>query len=515
MASLSSPVSETTGSSSSPVHPLLQDSKPSYDPALHSGGGVGDDDHPQPQQHDKKTENEHDDDNNDDDDYDEDYDAMYYGPLKQYHTVVEYDGDNHLQVLFQMYGSVWLSVFPWCIATCLFTGAVIYLRAIDVVDLTITNTTGHTFMSLLVSFLLVTRATITYNRFMEARQHLSDLYRTSRELVQYACVLTASNTNAEARQWRQGVAYKTIVTLRMAQAAVEFRSSGVTAWETQQHADDADSVDLALDPSWSPPPGDNNNNREDSNKVGDDDGDDEGDDADTFWEEMAHGKRTAADDNFRAPIVWSFNLRQQILRTRTDPSILPTKPMHVNEELKLLQLVQDFIAAYHGHRKLITTPFPFPMVQMARTFLFFWVFSLPLVLIPDADNDKATLSYTIHDTVEVLLIIFFCTYGFLGLEYVSMELDDPYGDDPNDFPGQRWSALAFDDIYCTVAAQDGVAAAAAVQSRILERVRRGGALELWRQEDKRFANNAQSVRPGTVAPATAAAAAAVLSQSPV
>jgi len=62
---------------------------------------------------------------------------------------------------------------------------------------------------------------------------------------------------------------------------------------------------------------------------------------------------------------------------------------------------------------------------MTRTFLFFWVFSLPMVLINDNDQ-----------IVEVLVLMFFCTYGFLGLEYVSMELDDPYGDDPNDFPGQ-------------------------------------------------------------------------------
>lgn len=78
-----------------------------------------------------------------------------------------------------------------------------------------------------------------------------------------------------------------------------------------------------------------------------------------------------------------------------------------------------------------------------------------------------------------------------------MELDDPYGDDPNDFPGQRWSALAFDDIYYTLAAQDGPAAAVALQARVLERVRRGGALELW-QEDKLLAQH--SVR-GTAAPA--------------
>ena len=62
---------------------------------------------------------------------------------------------------------------------------------------------------------------------------------------------------------------------------------------------------------------------------------------------------------------------------------------------------------------------------MTRTFLFVWVFSLPMVLVADNDN-----------TVEVLVLMLFITYGFIGLEYVSMELDDPYGNDPNDFPGK-------------------------------------------------------------------------------
>lgn len=59
---------------------------------------------------------------------------------------------------------------------------------------------------------------------------------------------------------------------------------------------------------------------------------------------------------------------------------------------------------------------------MARTFLFFWVFSLPFVLVAESDTDTSTPVYTIHDCVEVLLILFVCTYGFLGLEYVSVEL---------------------------------------------------------------------------------------------
>jgi predicted membrane chloride channel (bestrophin family) len=38
--------------------------------------------------------------------------------------------------------------------------------------------------------------------------------------------------------------------------------------------------------------------------------------------------------------------------------------------------------------------------------------------------------------IERLVLMIFCTCGFLGLEYVNMEMDDPYGTDPNDFPSQ-------------------------------------------------------------------------------
>ena len=59
---------------------------------------------------------------------------------------------------------------------------------------------------------------------------------------------------------------------------------------------------------------------------------------------------------------------------------------------------------------------------MTRTFLFVWVFSLPLALAND-----------IKEATPLLTVIFFLTYGFFGLELISIEMDDPYGDDHNDF----------------------------------------------------------------------------------
>ena len=63
-----------------------------------------------------------------------------------------------------------------------------------------------------------------------------------------------------------------------------------------------------------------------------------------------------------------------------------------------------------------------PLVQMSRTLIFMWVFTLPLALAND-----------IEKPLPLLFVIFFLTFGFIGLELVSIEMDDPYGLDANDF----------------------------------------------------------------------------------
>jgi Bestrophin, RFP-TM, chloride channel len=97
-------------------------------------------------------------------------------------------------------------------------------------------------------------------------------------------------------------------------------------------------------------------------------------------------------------------------------------------------------------RKFLTTPFPFPLVQMARTFLFFCkspksssgvykifdatthinqpsdVFTVPFALLSDSS-----------DVYAHCVMIFILTYGFMGLETVSIELDNPFGNDDIDF----------------------------------------------------------------------------------
>lgn len=60
---------------------------------------------------------------------------------------------------------------------------------------------------------------------------------------------------------------------------------------------------------------------------------------------------------------------------------------------------------------------------MARTFLFIYLETLPFALLNTVKNE----------VVVHMAIVFLVTYGFVGLETVSIELDNPFGDDDNDF----------------------------------------------------------------------------------
>ena len=84
--------------------------------------------------------------------------------------------------------------------------------------------------------------------------------------------------------------------------------------------------------------------------------------------------------------------------------------------MKLLGSVDSFMGGYYGIRKFLTTPVPFPLIQMARTFVFLYLFTVPFVLLADKSSNVAHC-----------LTVFLMTYGFMGLEVVAIELDDPFG----------------------------------------------------------------------------------------
>mmetsp|Transcript_35338 Transcript_35338/g.50125 ORF Transcript_35338/g.50125 Transcript_35338/m.50125 type:complete len:263 (-) Transcript_35338:293-1081(-) len=176
------------------------------------------------------------------------------------------------------------------------------------------------------------------------------------------------------------------------------------------------------------------------------------------------------DENFRAPITFAHLLKQTIMQ---HPDYLGYK-MPVNEYRDLCNFVTIFTEAFHGFRVLIFTPYPFPLVQMTRAFLLFWVYTLPLVLLKE------------YRLISVLLIVTLVSFGFIGIEYVSMALDDPFGDDTNDVDEHGMALLVYEDLYQNIYRTDGPASAFELRELVLERYKKGRGLDCYRHDLKGY-----------------------------
>ena len=284
---------------------------------------------------------------------------------------VSYDTKDHLSILFEMHGSVWKHVVVFCLVNVSITFGIFYLRDYEGIDLTFKDK-GHSFMSILVSFLVVSRSQIVYNRYMEARQLLGNLFRITGELMQHVVVYTADDNSDDAREWRRLIATELMILLNVTTTFLSYRSDGKNVWDTSD-----------LD----------ENKREALEKL------------------LAKRKHFMGEEeaNSQAPILVIYNIRKLIARNNE----YLQSALEVPLELKLYANISDFSASYYGLKKLITTPFPFPLVQMARTFLYFWIFTLPFALVMDMQTS----------VWATMMTIFFLTYGYVGLEFVSIEMD--------------------------------------------------------------------------------------------
>ena len=234
---------------------------------------------------------------------------------------VSYTPHNHVQVLFRLYGSAMPTVLPFCLLNVAWTFAIVFLRAYQVCDLTFHSSVGHSFMGLLVSFLIVSRSQISYNRFMDYRRQLAVTYRVCRELAQAVTVYTYATQTEAARTWRQQVCFRTILLLRVTMDALLWSSTERASWEDEYFRYKKEDGDM--------PP------------------------TSHFFamQQLTHGRRSMIDENFRAPITFQHILRRTIME---HPEYLGYK-LAVNEYRDLLGFVSQFNEAFHEFRVLVFT----------------------------------------------------------------------------------------------------------------------------------------------------------------
>ena len=95
--------------------------------------------------------------------------------------------------------------------------------------------------------------------------------------------------------------------------------------------------------------------------------------------------------------------------------------MHPSEFNPIVQSIADLQGATHALRRIRQTPLPFAYVNQLKVFMGIYFVTLPFVLIPQ-------FGYM------TLVIMAFFIYALVGIEEIGLEIEDPFGDDPNDLP---------------------------------------------------------------------------------
>jgi predicted membrane chloride channel (bestrophin family) len=221
------------------------------------------------------------------------------------------------------------------------------------------------------------------------------------------------------KEWRVELAYRAMVMLRTVLSVIEYNSNRVVAWNIEELSGyELDYVTPKAE-----------------------------------WRRYALTQSTERTDSMRVPVRLCFLLRETIASQQSRLS----RPLPPQQELKLLATVEGFMDAWYGMRKFLTTPVPFPLIQMTRTLVLIYVFTLPLIFLKEDPG---------HLLFEHCAIIFLLTYGFVGLELVSIELDDPFGTDANDFDCVAYAHVVFEDTYLMIYDTDGAEYADRVRHRM-------------------------------------------------
>lgn len=83
--------------------------------------------------------------------------------------------------------------------------------------------------------------------------------------------------------------------------------------------------------------------------------------------------------------------------------------------------VSSLVDCQGGCERILKTPIPFAYACHIKQFLLLYLGTLPFVVIPLMD----------WLAIPVVLVV---TFGLYGIEEVGVEIEDPFGEDPNDLP---------------------------------------------------------------------------------
>jgi hypothetical protein len=223
---------------------------------------------------------------------------------------VTYATQSHYAVLTQGWGSDWFKVLPYCLFNVTVSAVLQYGMykwgwVIPVSD------KGHTFMTLIVAFLVVTRANVSLARYNTSMGYLSHMCYNVDRLVQMVTIGSFEQMNPVGAQWRHDVVYHAMIMLRAAMGVMDYRTDGIPGWELPE-------VDPTLAATLQ---------------------------SQLFLDKphmrwAHHSKVSENEENMRVPI------RMATLTKKAIRNAIPV--LDVQSELNLFNIVDNFMVAYFG-----------------------------------------------------------------------------------------------------------------------------------------------------------------------
>lgn len=113
---------------------------------------------------------------------------------------------NLWQLVFEWRNSIWSAVLPYCILNCLI---MVVIELLAMWDIKIAfSPSGHGLMTLIVSFLVINKVNLAYDRYMQSRHAIGHALSSLRELNQSALLYTEAlavsgqHSSSLASDWR-------------------------------------------------------------------------------------------------------------------------------------------------------------------------------------------------------------------------------------------------------------------------------------------------------------------------
>lgn len=119
---------------------------------------------------------------------------------------------------------------------------------------------------------------------------------------------------------------------------------------------------------------------------------------------------------------------------------------------RVYQELSNGMLGFNQGMKIAAIPFPFPFAQMLSLLLCSFIMICPLMVV------VFTRSSQVYPwAVSACILDFFAILGYIGLNEIAIELENPFGDDVNDLPlldAHRDMIISLHEIYLTVRPYD-------------------------------------------------------------